>query len=426
MTESIAGTHACELELPLSAPRIRVTIGMGSAGQKTWNLHRPVTLFGSQRTAHIALRHRDICRAHCTIINTGAHVLLKDLHTNGGTWVDKERITLVVLEDGDTIHIGPTAIQVAIQTGVETADDSAFGLQFVEPTRMGLNIVLHDVEQARSYPIESAVTLIGRHEDAEIHLGDDGVSTKHALIFRFGAYACICDLGSRNGTWIGDDRQRVARLEHGDRIQIGPHTLMVDIPDIRRTTTRQIDDTVDGADQTSNGLHRWPNPMRRLREEPHGGAALALDPNSVKGGTDPAEPGALGALTSIAQGIAGLESEVADSWDRVNVEGPPAITQDDGANVRHRNVGDWEAELEARDAALRGQLLEITRCLESLGLRERQLALEATRIEARSVELDTREKALGEHEHELERRERAVAQRWARFASKGEHRGGGR
>ena len=108
------------------------------------------------------------------------------------------------------------------------------------------------------------------------------------------------------------------------------------------------------------------------------------------------------------------------------VEGSPAITQDDGADVRHRDVGDWEAELEARDAALRGQLLEITRCLESLGLRERQLALEATRIEARSVELDRREKALGEQEHELERRERAVAQRWARFASKGEHRGGGR
>lgn len=421
MTESIAETHACELELPLSAPRIRVTIGMGSAGQKTWNLHRAVTLFGSQRTAHIALRHRDICRAHCTIINTGAHVLLKDLHTSGGTWVDKERITLVVLEDGDTIHIGPTAIQVAIQTGAETADDSAFGLQFVEPTRMGLDIILHDVDQARSYPIESAVTLIGRHEGAEIHLGDDSVSTKHALIFRFGAYACICDLGSRNGTRIGDSRQRVARLDHGDRIRIGPHTLLVDIPDIRRTATRRNDDSVDGADQTANGLHRWPNPMRRIREELHGGAALALDPRPDKGGADPAEPDALGALSNIAEGIAGLESEVADSWDRVNVEGSPAITQDDGADVRHRNVGDWEAELEARDAALRGQLLEITRCLESLGLRERQLAVEATRIEGRRVELDTREKALGEQEHELERRERAVAQRWARFASKGEH-----
>lgn len=166
--------------------------------------------------------------------------------------------------------------------------------------------------------------------------------------------------------------------------------------------------------------------MRRIREEPHGGAALALDPRPVKGGADPAEPDAHSALTSIAEGIAGLESEVADSWDRVNVEGSPTITQEDAADAGHRDMGDREAELEARDAALRGQLLEITRCLESLGLRERQLAVEASGIEERRVELDTREKALGEREHELERRERAVAQRWARFASKGDRGGAGR
>ncbi len=46
------------VELPSTAPLVRITAGFGSAGQKTWNLRRPVTLLGARRPAHIVLHDR--------------------------------------------------------------------------------------------------------------------------------------------------------------------------------------------------------------------------------------------------------------------------------------------------------------------------------------------------------------------------------
>ncbi|MBI4718161.1 MAG: hypothetical protein HY763_10180 [Planctomycetes bacterium] len=59
-----------ELELPATAPFVRITAGVGSASQKTWNIRRPVTLIGSTRPAHIVLHDRDVSNAHCVIVNT--------------------------------------------------------------------------------------------------------------------------------------------------------------------------------------------------------------------------------------------------------------------------------------------------------------------------------------------------------------------
>jgi two-component system cell cycle response regulator len=63
---------------------------------------------------------------------------------------------------------------------------------------------------------------IGRSQECELWLGDDGVSRKHARIFQEGTTHLIEDTESANGTFV--QGQRVSRqvLRDGDVIQFGP------------------------------------------------------------------------------------------------------------------------------------------------------------------------------------------------------------
>jgi diguanylate cyclase (GGDEF)-like protein len=63
---------------------------------------------------------------------------------------------------------------------------------------------------------------IGRSQDAELWLADDGVSRKHARLVPEGGRFFIEDLDSANGTFVQGERIKRRLLEDGNLIQIGP------------------------------------------------------------------------------------------------------------------------------------------------------------------------------------------------------------
>jgi diguanylate cyclase (GGDEF)-like protein len=66
---------------------------------------------------------------------------------------------------------------------------------------------------------------VGRANDCEIWLSDDGVSRRHATIsFTSGVYS-IEDTGSANGTFVGGQKVERATLRDGDLIQFGPQAV---------------------------------------------------------------------------------------------------------------------------------------------------------------------------------------------------------
>jgi DNA-binding winged helix-turn-helix (wHTH) protein len=70
--------------------------------------------------------------------------------------------------------------------------------------------------------LEEGEHLIGRDPDAEIFLNAAGVSRRHARIGISAGRATIEDLGSKNGTFVGDERVEGARsLGDGDIIGVG-------------------------------------------------------------------------------------------------------------------------------------------------------------------------------------------------------------
>ena len=71
-------------------------------------------------------------------------------------------------------------------------------------------------------PLTDAGVLIGRNPECTLVLGDDFASGRHVRIYRQGDAWYADDLGSTNGTFLGDQRiGEGARLDVGSRLRIG-------------------------------------------------------------------------------------------------------------------------------------------------------------------------------------------------------------
>jgi pSer/pThr/pTyr-binding forkhead associated (FHA) protein len=75
-------------------------------------------------------------------------------------------------------------------------------------------------------PLDKAPLLIGRGNDAAIRLDDDYVSTRHARIGASGDQWYVEDLGSTNGTYVGNARiSQPTAISLGTQIRIGKSIL---------------------------------------------------------------------------------------------------------------------------------------------------------------------------------------------------------
>lgn len=232
--------------LTSQSPRIRATVGAGTAAQKTWNLRRPVTVIGSNPQAAIVLAHPAAAKAHCVIVNTTDAVILKDLSGENSTLCNGRPVDLVVLNDGDVIQIADLRIQLAIQSPKAGNEKTGVAMSFCDPLRTPEPIVIRDIAGERFWTVDTVVAAVGRQPDTAIHLDHPDVSLAHAVFFYFGQTPVVCDLGSRTGTWINGKREPIAFLKAGDRVRIGPFESEVVSPG--QTTFSEGEPTADRGD----------------------------------------------------------------------------------------------------------------------------------------------------------------------------------
>jgi DNA-binding winged helix-turn-helix (wHTH) protein len=78
------------------------------------------------------------------------------------------------------------------------------------------------VQGEQQWPLAEGTSVLGRSESAAVRIRTGGVSRRHARVVVSGGRAVIEDLGSKNGTFVGDERVAVSRrLVHGDVIRLG-------------------------------------------------------------------------------------------------------------------------------------------------------------------------------------------------------------
>lgn len=388
--------------LPESAPLIRITAGAGSAGQKTWNIRRPVTLIGSRRPAHIVLHDRHISAAHCVIVNTGSEVLLKDLHSRGGTLCNKEAVDIAILQDGDVLRVGSMNIQVAIRVPEDVNGDSGAGIQYRDPTQFDDPVGVELVHTEHVWRVSEAVALIGKHELAPIRLDHEHVARRHALIFRMNNQPAIFDLGSREGIWVDGQRCSLAPLANNSRVTIGPFGLNIEYGKKPEPVAPPPPPTA------SSGF-----PMS------------SSDDDSVRRIGDQA-----------AEELALLQDEISKTWNQLNgwrpgsseseaKQAPTATAHGNAADeAPNLDLTARSAELDARDAALRGRLHDLDRLENDLHEREEALLRQAAELQRRKDQLLRDQKEwnekigkFSERDEELRRREQAINQRWSRIRS---------
>jgi len=87
-------------------------------------------------------------------------------------------------------------------------------------------VVTDGPNKGQSAPLHMAPILIGRGTDAAIRLDDDYVSTRHARVASNGEQWFVEDLGSTNGTYIGNQRVTAPTpVSQGTSIRVGKTVL---------------------------------------------------------------------------------------------------------------------------------------------------------------------------------------------------------
>jgi DNA-binding winged helix-turn-helix (wHTH) protein len=96
--------------------------------------------------------------------------------------------------------------------------------------------------EGRELHIQKHRTIIGRDPDADVQLESPRISRHHAQIIIDGPRALVEDLGSKNGTFLRDERITMPTpLTHGDEIRVGPFVLTFRATSLSPTTETEID-----------------------------------------------------------------------------------------------------------------------------------------------------------------------------------------
>ena len=121
---------------------------------KKFNLNRPQIVIGRSSKADIQIDQEAVSRNHCKIINTGNAIMLRDMGSTNGTYVNDEMIDEYVLRDGDFIKIGRTIFKFLSGSNIENAyHEEIYRLTTVD----GLTQVFN-----RRYFVETLEREIGR------------------------------------------------------------------------------------------------------------------------------------------------------------------------------------------------------------------------------------------------------------------------
>lgn len=86
-------------------------------------------------------------------------------------------------------------------------------------------LVVSGMSLGKSVRIDKRSCLIGRGQDADLILDDDGISRHHAKVVTLAnGVLMVKDLDSTNGTYVNGERIQAHPIEDGDRIRLGAST----------------------------------------------------------------------------------------------------------------------------------------------------------------------------------------------------------
>jgi predicted component of type VI protein secretion system len=103
-------------------------------------------------------------------------------------------------------------------------------------------VVLAGAKSGTEIPLKKEKFVIGRASDCTLRAGSEAISRHHCAIVRGEEGLKVRDLGSRNGTWVNDNRiEAETLLRSGDKLRVGSLEFRIDLgQDINRTKKPKV------------------------------------------------------------------------------------------------------------------------------------------------------------------------------------------
>jgi pSer/pThr/pTyr-binding forkhead associated (FHA) protein len=198
-------------------------------------LNKSLVTLGRATTNDIVLLDGRVSRNHAQMQCTENGIILTDLGSANGVWLNGQRIAEAKVQPGDRIEISGKILEYlprAPDTGEEATVINSENELEMTLLQMSVPSSLNDTSQARlvihapdrtwELPLEGDSSTVGRNIGNHLVLDYAKVSRNHARIERKGSAFILRDLQSTNGTYIGDDRIEQHALQNGDTFRIGP------------------------------------------------------------------------------------------------------------------------------------------------------------------------------------------------------------
>ncbi len=159
-----------------------------------------------------------------------------DLDSGNGIRVNGRRVRRAALAVGETLEVGACTLRVeADETPAVLEPDVTImeSLPDLDATLAGAalpmnltdtrspRLAVHTSTDTWEVSLGGDAITIGRASTSDIVLEDQKASRNHAVIERRGSAFVVRDLGSRNGTWLGEKRVDVETLGPGDTVRVG-------------------------------------------------------------------------------------------------------------------------------------------------------------------------------------------------------------
>ncbi len=71
-------------------------------------------ILGRRQDCHLRIPTRDVSRKHCELFSETGNLVVKDLGSSNGTYVNGKRVAKIKLKAGDRLRVGPVTFVVQI------------------------------------------------------------------------------------------------------------------------------------------------------------------------------------------------------------------------------------------------------------------------------------------------------------------------
>jgi len=204
---------------------------------------------GKKPINDLVINDEHVSREHAVLLKEDGNVILQDLNSTNGTFVNGQKIERRKLDSGDVIafDIYQFRFELPGDRKTQIRTDKTTKVRFKEPMEEpvgkveakepaleleegppgpGYLVVVAGSDKGKTFPLKGRLLYVGRGLQNDIVLSDNSVSDTHCAIRWIDGKFVIEDLNSKNGTFVNDKPVKVADLNSGDKIRIGRVNLL--------------------------------------------------------------------------------------------------------------------------------------------------------------------------------------------------------